>query len=225
MARKPRIEVPGGIYHVGSRGNRGCQIYADDFERRIFLKLLALAAARFHWTCHSYCLMSNHYHLLIQLEVGGLSAGMQFLNGSFAAFSNRRHGWRAQHLFRNRFWSELIEDEQHLLETARYIVLNPVRAGLCADPGEWQWSSYRACAGLDFAPTFLAVTEHLRLFGGSPSATRRAYRQFVRDGIGAGPPSVRHRDEGTMTNHAPAGRAQVGARRSPPLLRDRIPDP
>lgn len=195
MAREARIEIPGGIYHVGSKGNRGCQIYADDFDRRMFLKLLRLAVSRFRWACHSYCLMTNHYHLLIQLELGGLSAGMKLLNGTFAAFSNRRHGWRAQHLFRNRFWCELIEDEQHLLETARYIVLNPVRAGLCNAPEEWPWSSYRACAGLVFAPDFLAVTEHLRLFGRSPSAARRAYREFVRDGIGAPPPGVRHRDE------------------------------
>lgn len=195
MAREPRIEIPGGIYHVGSKGNRGCQIYADDFDRRMFLKLLRLAVSRFRWACHSYCLMTNHYHLLIQLELGGLSAGMKLLNGTFAAFSNRRHGWRAQHLFRNRFWCELIEDEQHLLETARYIVLNPVRAGLCNAPEEWPWSSYRACAGLEFAPDFLAVTEHLRLFGRSPSAARRAYREFVRDGIGAPPPGVRHRHE------------------------------
>jgi putative transposase len=174
VPREPRIEIPGGIYHIGSKGNRGCEIYADDFERRIFQKLLALASSRFGWTCHSYCLMSNHYHLLIQLELEGLSDGMQLLNGSFARFSNRRHDYVGQHLFRNRFWSELITDEQHLLETARYIVLNPVRAGICESPEEWPWSSYRACAGLDFAPRFLAVTQHLRFFGRAPAAARRA---------------------------------------------------
>lgn len=192
MAREPRIEVPGGYYHVGSKGNRGCQIYADDFERRLFLTLLGLAASRFRWTCHAYCLMTNHYHLLIQLELGGLSAGMQLLNGWFARFSNWRHGWEG-HLFKNRFWSEVIEDEQHLLESARYIVLNPVRAGICKAPEEWAWSSYRACAGLDFTPPFLAATEHLRLLGPSPTAARRAYRTFVHDGIGRPEPGVRHR--------------------------------
>jgi putative transposase len=194
VAREPRIKIPGGIYHVGSRGNRGCQIYSDDFERRVFLKLLFLASSRFGWTCHSYCLMQNHYHLLIQLELDGLSEGIQLVNGSFARFSNRRHGYVGQHLFRNRFWSELIVEEQHFLETARYIVLNPVRAGICESPEEWPWSSYRACAGLDFAPRFLAVTKHLRFFGQAPSAARRAYRSFVRDGVGAAPPSVRHGD-------------------------------
>jgi putative transposase len=194
VAREPRIEIPGGIYHVSSKGNRGCQIYADEFERRVFLKLLTLATRRFSWTCHSYCLMSNHYHLLIELEVGGLSAGMQLLNGAFARFSNRRHGYEG-HLFRNRFWGELIEEDSHLLEVARYIVLNPVRAGICSAPEDWSWSSYRACAGLDFPPRFLAVTRHLRFFGRAPSAARRAYREFVRAGALAGRPGVRHSDE------------------------------
>ena len=183
MPRKPRIEVPGGYYHVGSKGNRGCVIYENDDERHWFLSLLALTVERFAWACHSFVLMSNHFHLLIQLDRGGLSAGMQFLNTSFARFSNRRHGYEGQHLFRNRFWSELIGDDVHLRETARYIVLNPVRAKICVDPGEWPWSSYRACAGLDFAPKFLAASQHLRLFDSRPSAARRAYRSFVTDGL------------------------------------------
>jgi putative transposase len=188
MPREPRIEVPGGIYHVGSKGNRGCLIYEDDLERRIFLRLLTVVTKRFGWTCHAYVLMSNHFHLLAQLHVGGLSAGMQLLNGCFAKFSNRKNGYLGQHLFRNRFWSEFVEDDSHLLETARYIVLNPVRANICETPEDWIWSSYRGCAGLDFPPPFLAATQHLRLFGSTPSAARRAYREFVHDGIGAPAP-------------------------------------
>jgi REP element-mobilizing transposase RayT len=194
VAREPRIEVAGGIYHVSSKGNRGCLVYEDDFERLVYLKLLGLATRRFGWICHAFCLMSNHFHLLIQLEAGGLSSGMQFVNGSFARFSNRRHG-NVGHLFRNRFWSQELADDGHLLETARYIVLNPVRAGICLGPEGWPWSSYRACAGIDFAPSFLAATQHLRLFGTRPSAARKAYCDFVHDGIGAPPPGVRHGDE------------------------------
>jgi REP element-mobilizing transposase RayT len=195
MAREPRIEMPGGFYHVGSKGNRGCTIYEDDFERRVFLSLLRTVVRRFEWTCHAFVLMSNHFHLLIQLQLSGLSDGMQLLNGGFAKFSNRRHGYVGQHLFRNRFWSEHITSDSHLLETARYVVLNPVRAGICSDPADWRWSSYRACVGLDFAPSFLAASEHLRLFGEKPAAARRAYRRFVADGIDAPPPlGVRHRD-------------------------------
>jgi REP-associated tyrosine transposase len=185
MPREPRIEEPGGIYHVGSRGNRGCVIYEDDFERRMFLRLLSLVSKRFGWTCHAYVLMSNHFHLLIQLDVGGLSDGMQLLNGCFARFSNNRNGFVGQHLFRNRFWSEQLVDDAHLLQTARYIVLNPVRARICEKPEDCPWSSYRACAGIDFAPSFLAVTRHLRLFGVGPSTARRAYREFVNDGLEA----------------------------------------
>ena len=185
MSRELRIEVPGGIYHLGSRGNRGCVIYEDDFERRVFLRLLSLVTKRFGWTCHAYVLMSNHFHLLIQLDVGGLSDGMQVLNGCFAKFSNNRNGYVGQHLFRNRFWSEQVVDDAQLLQTARYIVLNPVRANICEKPDDWRWSSYRACAGIDFAPSFLAVTRHLRLFGARPSVASRTYREFVYDGLTA----------------------------------------
>lgn len=183
VPRKPRIENPDGIYHVSSRGNRGCIVYHDDVERRVFLTLLSSVVRQFSWMCHAYVLMSNHFHLLVQLEAGGLSAGMQLLNGSFARFSNRRHDYVGQHLFRNRFWSEEIVTEKHLLETARYIVLNPVRARICGSPADWAWSSYRASAGLDFVPSFLAATQHLRLFGTRPSEARQAYRAFVSEGI------------------------------------------
>jgi putative transposase len=199
MARTPRIEVPGGTYHVGSRGNRGCRIYADDYERTVFLKLFERIAARHRWRCLSYCLMSNHYHLVITIEDGGLSDGMRELNGGFASFTNARHRLDG-HLFRNRFWSELIETEAHMLETARYVVLNPVRAEICTTPKAWPWSSYRASVGLAFAPPFLAVEELLRCFGPLPRPARRTYAAFVRDGLTAEtskprPSRVRHRYE------------------------------
>jgi putative transposase len=193
MARHPRIELPGGMYHVGARGNRGCRIYADDYERRIFLTLLERIVARYRWTCLAYCLMSNHYHLVISIEDGGLSDGMRELNGEFACFTNVRHGLEG-HLFRNRFWSELIEREAHMLEGSRYVVLNPVRAGLCERPARWRWSSYRACAGLDFPPAFLAAGELLRLFGSTPRRARRGYAAFVRQELEAAT-GVRHRHE------------------------------
>jgi len=134
MPREPRVEVPGGIYHVGSRGNRGCVVYQDDVERRMFLRLLSLVTKRFSWICHSYVLMSNHFHLLIQLELGGLSDGLQLLNGGFAKFSNKRHGYVGQHLFRNRFWSDEIADEAHLRETALHRPEPGTRAHHC-EPG------------------------------------------------------------------------------------------
>jgi REP element-mobilizing transposase RayT len=169
------------MYHVGSRGNRGCRIYADDHEREVFLGLFGRLAKHHRWSLGSYCLMSNHYHLLMQIE-RDLSDGMRELNGGFSSYTNVRNGLEG-HLFRNRFWCELIEDEARYLQTARYIVLNPVRAGLCRTPEAWRWSSYRACAGMEFAPDYLRADELLQCFGTSPAAARNAYRKFVLDGI------------------------------------------
>ena len=138
-------------------------------------------AKRHDWSLGTYVLMTNHYHLLMTIE-SSLSDGMRELNGGFSSYTNAKNGLEG-HLFKNRFWYEPIESEAHYLETARYIVLNPVRAGLCATPGEWRWSSYRACAGLDFAPHFLRSEELLRCFGDTPGPARDAYRRFVSDGM------------------------------------------
>jgi putative transposase len=186
MPRKPRIEVPAGIYHVGSRGNRGCRIYADDHERKVFLRLFGRLAARHGWKVETYCLMTNHYHLLMRIE-DRLSDGMRELNGGFSSYTNARNGLEG-HLFENRFWCDLVEGEAHYLQTARYIVLNPIRAGLCASPEDWRWSSYRACVGLEFAP---AVSPNRRPIaqlqrraragaGGVPAVRQRRPRRCAR---------------------------------------------
>ena len=182
MGRPLRTEVPSGVYHVGSKGNRGITIYADDHERQVFLQLLGRLAARHDWTLFAYCLMSTHYHLVLRIGDAGMSAGMQQLNGGFSRYSNARHGIEG-HLFRNRFWSKLVEDDAQLLQTVRYVVLNPIRAGLCRSPEAWPWSSHRASAGLDFAPAFLASGDLLQRFGRSPQTARTAYRAFVGDGM------------------------------------------
>ena len=120
---------------------------------------------------------------LAYLEIErGLSDGMRELNGEFSCYTNAKNGLEG-HLFRNRFWCELIEDEARYLQTARYIVLNPIRAGMCRAPEDWRWSSYRACAGLEFPPAFLAPDDLLRCFADSPAAAQDAYRRFVRDGV------------------------------------------
>ena len=157
MARPLRIEFSGAIYHVTSRGNARCAIYEDDEDRRAFLSALDRVMVRFHWICHAYCLMDNHYHLLIETPEGNLSQGMRQLNGVYTQGFNRRHN-RVGHLFQGRFKAIVVDRDSYLLELCRYIVLNPVRAGEVSRPEEYRWSSYRATAGLSPGAGFLALS-------------------------------------------------------------------
>jgi putative transposase len=182
MARQLRVEEPGGIYNVGSRGNNKETIFRDDVDRMEFLRLLAKVAVRYDWRGWAYCLMGNHFHLVLQIPQSGLSNGMQELNTGYAIRTNKRYG-RTGHLVRNRFYSRLVKEDAHLLELCRYVVLNPVRAGLCASPADWPWSSYRACAGFEYPHPFLNVEGVLGLFGHRPDDARRAYRSFVLSGF------------------------------------------
>jgi len=115
--------------------------------------VLAEAVERYHWICHAYCLMPNHYHLLVETPLANLSQGMRQLNGAYTQAFNRRHN-RTGHLLQGRYKAILVEKESHLLELARYIVLNPVRAKLVRHPRAWRWSSYRATAGDEEPPSF-----------------------------------------------------------------------
>ena len=184
MGRPLRVEVPAGIYHLTSRGSNREQIYWSDADRWLFLRLLGIVTVKYDWTVLAYCLMTNHYHLVMQISEGGLSAGMQWLNGSHSRITNGHHG-RSAHLFRNRFSSRLIQSDAHLLAACRYVVLNPVAAGLCAQAEEWAWSSYRATAGLESRPAFLDDGELLRRFAPSVSEARRLYAEFVAEGVAA----------------------------------------
>jgi putative transposase len=187
-----RIEVPGAYYHVCARGNNKNPIYFEDLDRVLFLTMLRRIAKRHGWTLYAYCLMTNHYHLLLQVSTGGLSRGMCELNGGYALTFNARHG-RSNHLFGGRYWSDLIARESHLLAACRYIVLNPVRADLCPDAEAWAWSSYRASVGLDLAPGLLSTGELLELFGRNPAAAQDAYRRYVSEGHGLRQPPWKDR--------------------------------
>jgi len=176
-----RIEIANAIYHLVARGNNRDPIFRDDVEREIFLRLLERVARKHGWIVLAYCLMGNHYHLVAQTPFGVLSRPLNELNGGFARVANLRQG-RCNHLFGRRFSSTLIETDSHMLEAARYVVLNPVRAQICERPEDWPWSSYRACAGLELGRPFLAVAELLGHFGTRPEAAQAAYRQFVSDG-------------------------------------------
>lgn len=179
----PRIIDPEGYVHAGSRGNFGRALYEDPAHRTTFLCLYARVARDRGWTTLAYCLMTNHYHFVIRLTAGGLSEGMQQLNGTFSRRMNALHDRTGGgHLFKNRFDARPVESDAHLLEACRYVVLNPVFAGVCDRPEDSTWSSYRATAGLDLPPSFLAVDELLELFGTNRAAARAAYVAFVSDG-------------------------------------------
>lgn len=183
MARPLRIQYPDGIYHVTARGNDRRPIFEDDDDCACFLVALAEVVARYRVRCHAYCLMGNHYHLLLQTPEANLSAAMRQLNGVYTQRFNRRHE-RCGHLLQGRFGAQLIDAEAYLREVCRYVVLNPVRAGLCAHPREWKWSSFQATALETIAPGFLSV-EWVRTLGGArdqAEATRR-YVSFVEEGI------------------------------------------
>jgi putative transposase len=156
MARPLRIEYPGAVYHLTSRGNAQLPIYEDTKDRLDYFEILEEVVARFNWVCHAYCLMDNHYHLLIETPDGNLSGGMRQLNGVYTQRFNIRH-YRAGHIYQGRFKSILVEKQSHLLELCRYVVLNPVRANMAKHPGNYRWSSYKATAGITKKPPFLAI--------------------------------------------------------------------
>jgi REP-associated tyrosine transposase len=181
MARPLRLEFPGALFHVTSRGNEQRNIFRDDRDRLWFLEHLEEAVRCFRWILTAYVLMSNHVHLLLQLtEDATLSAGMQWLNGTYARAFNWRHR-RAGHLFQGRFHAPIIEKETYFLNVARYVVLNPVRAGMVADAGDYAWSSYRAMIGAAPVPAWLAAEDLLANFGEDRGIAQERYRCFVND--------------------------------------------
>jgi putative transposase len=184
MARPLRLCLPDGLYHVIARGNARQPIVADDHDRNSFFHVFAHVLERFGWLCHAFCVMDNHYHLVVETPLPNLPSGMRQLNGLYAQRFNRRHG-RIGHLFQARYRSILIEKPTRLLAVCRYVVLNPVRAGICRDPGDWPWSSYRQTAGLP-STVKLADAEPLLARLGVPADQARAhYRFFVAEGLAA----------------------------------------
>jgi REP element-mobilizing transposase RayT len=180
VPREPRIEVPGGYYHVVTRGNNKHAIF-DEVLRMLFLEQLARIASRYGWRVLVYVMMTNHFHLVFRLAEGGLSDGMRDLNTVFARASNARFG-RINHCFGERFWSAHLETDRHLLSSIRYAMWNPPRAGIGAHPVESNWTSFRATVGLDWSPEALALPDLLELFGSNPTRAQPAFRRFVSEG-------------------------------------------
>ena len=184
MARKPRVHVPGGTYHVMLRGNGGQDIFFEREDRGELYRLLAEGTARFEYRVHAYCLMSNHLHLA--LEVGGipLSRGMQNLAFRYTRWINRREK-RMGHLFQGRYKALLVDRDAYLLELVRYIHLNPVRAGLVGEPLDYPWSGHRAYLGKEEVP-WLSTDWVLSQFDDRLGTARRRYRAFIRAGTNEG---------------------------------------
>ena len=181
MGHPLRSEDPSVVYHAVSCGNNRGRIVWDDRDCASFTGELARAATRHGWEVYAWCLMSTHYHVVLRVPRGGLSAGFKAMNGNHARRTNRRYG-RVGHLFKNRFFSIDIKNEAHLVASVLYVARNPVKAGICSEAGMWADSSYRGTAGLERAPTWLALDRVLPLFGGDRVEAQIRYAQMVRDG-------------------------------------------
>jgi putative transposase len=183
VSRPLRILIPGGLYHIITRGNARAKVFLDETDFAAFLELSGSSVRRFGWICHAYCVLDNHYHLVIETPRPNLPVGMRQLNGVYAQRFNRRHD-RCGHVFQARYRSILVEKEAYLLDLCRYVVLNPVRAGICDEPAAYRWSSYRASAGLARPEPWLTSDWVLGHFGPGRHTAQRRYREFVADGIG-----------------------------------------
>jgi putative transposase len=183
MARPLRIELAGGLYHLTSRGDRREDIYHDDGDRFLWLDVFGQTCQRFNWICYAWCQMSNHYHLLVETVEANLSRGMRHLNGVYTQAVNRKHQ-RLGHVFQGRYKAILVQKDSHLLELSRYVVLNPVRAGMVDEVGAWPWSSYRSMIGRADTPAWLHTDWLLGQFCPVQDVAISSYTDFVRAAVG-----------------------------------------
>ena len=187
MTRPLRVEFNGAVYHITSRGNARQAIFLGEKDFADFLSVLCSVVKRYHFLLHAYCLMNNHYHLLIETPEGNLSKGMRQLNGLYTQRFNQRHK-RVGHLFQGRYQAILVDKDNYLLTLCRYVVLNPVRAKIVKDPGDWKWSTYKATIGVGQGISCLTVDWLLSQFGKEQKAAARQYQEFVHSGIKAESP-------------------------------------
>ena len=181
MARPLRLEFAGALYHVTSRGDRRENIYENTKDRLSFLEVLGNVCDECNWVCHAYCLMDNHYHLIIETPDANLSRGMRQLNGIYSQRFNRAHN-RVGHCFQGRYKAIHVDKESYLLELARYVVLNPVRAEMVRTADEWPWSSYHTTIGKTKAIEWLQTDWLLASFGATKKVAIESYKRFVSEG-------------------------------------------
>ena len=183
MSRPLRLELAGGFYHITSRGDRREDIYLDDPDRRKWLELLGQVCQRYNWRCHAYCLMTNHYHIVVETIEGNLSQGMRQLNGVYTQYFNHTHR-RVGHVFQGRYKGILVDKDSYLLELTRYVVLNPVRAHMVSHENDWPWSSYHSMTGTQCVPDWLETDWLLSQFSVQKKRAIVLYRDYVRAGVG-----------------------------------------
>lgn len=179
MPRRPRGVIVDSLVHVTSRGNRGAPIYLREQDYQVFLEFLREYLERHSARLHAYCLMTNHFHLVVEVRSTPLSMLMHALLNRFAKYINRFQGYRG-HLFSGRFWSKGCDSDAYALAMVSYIHLNPCRAGITPDPETYPWSSHRVYLGTSRVPWI--STRLLDLFSADPGRAREAYARFVRDG-------------------------------------------
>ncbi|HLR12272.1 MAG TPA: transposase, partial [Burkholderiaceae bacterium] len=167
--------MSGAFYHITSRGDRQEAIAKDNVDRFLFVLTLARTIRQFDWLCHAYCLMDNHYHLVIETQKPNLAQGMRQLNGVYTQAMNRRHG-HTGHLFQGRYKSILVDKNAYFAAVIRHAVLNLVRTGTVEDPADWLWSSHRATAGQTTVPDWLSTEAVLNIFERQGDAACRRYR-------------------------------------------------
>ena len=181
MGRELRVIDPDFPYHVITKGNNDEALVYDARDAEHFVQGLGQVATRYDWEVWSWCLMTNHVHLVVRTRENSLSRGMRELNGNHSKRVNRRHG-RSGHLLRNRFFSVAVDSDAYAVSSNIYVVKNPVKAGLCRTPAEWPWCSYRATVGLEQPPAWLAVGAVLGLFGRDRKKATREYMDYVHSG-------------------------------------------
>ena len=183
MSRPLRLEYAGALYHVTARGNERKPIYLEDDDFQLYLEVLGDVCDQYNWVIHAYCLMTNHYHLIIETPDANLSKGMRHLNGVYTQKFNRKYR-RVGHLYQGRYKAILVEKDNYLLELSRYVVLNPVRAKMVGVASDWQWSSYNQTIGLYQSCEWLAVDPMLLQFSGNRALAIKQFEAFVANGVG-----------------------------------------
>ena len=178
MARPLRIEFPGAYYHITSRGNERKAIFKNMGDRESFLSYLKLAYLRYGAVIHVFCLMNNHYHLLLETPKGNLSQIMRYINGAYSTYFNVKHK-RTGHLFQGRYKAILVDADEYAGELSRYIHLNPVRAGIVDIPEKYAWSSYQYYVGKKKKPDWLAIDFIHSYFKHNILSTEENYANFV----------------------------------------------